>query len=166
MPTSLWHLATCDPFHIICLNGHNYPGLPMVIEVSQEQQCEVRITCSLGRGWVLDATLASRCLCFSISSHFNEILLTVHSHCTNNVWLNVKMLFYMLAWCCTAFVDRFSAFHCCCHLSKLPKWNANKIFCVEHIFTCCHIMNQNVRLDSANVFNVLQTRVLSARSSH
>lgn len=36
MPTSLWHLGTCDPFHIICLNGHNYPGLPMIIEVTQE----------------------------------------------------------------------------------------------------------------------------------
>lgn len=33
MSTSLWHLGTCDPFHIICLNGHNYTGPPMIIEV-------------------------------------------------------------------------------------------------------------------------------------
>lgn len=57
MPTSLWHLGTCDPFHIICLNGHNYPGLPMIIEVTQEQQHEVTI---------LDATLAVHCSCSTI----------------------------------------------------------------------------------------------------
>lgn len=100
MPTSLWHLGTCDPFHIICLNGHNYPGPPMIIEVSEEQQHEVRITGSLVRGWISDATLlASRCSCFTIL--LNAILLTVTYILIvcliNNVWLNVKILFCVFA---------------------------------------------------------------------
>lgn len=47
MPASLWHLGTCDPFHIISLNGRNYTGTQMVIEVSWTKQHEVRITGSL-----------------------------------------------------------------------------------------------------------------------
>lgn len=38
MPARLWHLETCDPFNKCCLNGHNHPGPPLVIEVSQAQQ--------------------------------------------------------------------------------------------------------------------------------
>lgn len=106
MPTSLWHLGTCDPFHIICPNGHNYPGPPMIIEVSEEQQHEVRITGSLVRGWISDATLlASRCSCFTIL--LNAILLTVTYILIvcliNNVWLNVKILFCVFAHLSTIF---------------------------------------------------------------
>lgn len=75
MPASLWHLGMCDPFHIICLNAHNDPGLPMVIEVILEQRCEVRITGSLVRGWILAATLAGCSSCFNIL--FHDFLLTV-----------------------------------------------------------------------------------------
>lgn len=136
MPASLWHLGTCDNFHIICQNGHNYPGLPMVIEVSQAQQWEVRITGSLVRGWFLDTTLVAVSVFPFFFLHSIEWDLTDCAssvclwYCTNNVWLNVEMLFYNI---CRNYQNEIRSLH---------------------IFTCWHIMSLNVR---RKVFNVLKT---------
>lgn len=130
----------CDPFHIICLNAHNDPGPPMVIEVIWEQRCEVRITGSLVRGWILAATLAGCSSCFNIS--FHEILLTVQIlivhlmlHLTHIVWMErcYSVSCHNLVHLCRP-LSIANVIH-----SMLWKWNTCKISCVKHILTCHHV---------------------------